>query len=172
MKVNFSSLYNVQHSVDKRVYTRLKESGIEKPDPIYILLAMQVEFFEFINEVGAWKWWKQNQSIDRSRVLDELADIMAFFLSLQNSRDDSVYNELDKGLNELINDYQQYDLKTVLQFVSISIESDDSSLGYAKMMASAISLAKFHLEDLTWEEVEEAYIKKSEENIKRQERDY
>lgn len=172
MKVNFNGLYKVQESVDNEVYKRLKEIREEPIDTGEILLALHVETFEFINELGVWKWWKQSHKINKEKLLDELADIMAFFLSLQNQDTKNIYDEIDSVIEKTIANLEKYSTVWMLKYLSSSIQIGESPMDHIQIMSIAISCAKKNIKDLTWKEIEDAYIKKSEENIKRQKQNY
>ncbi len=78
MRINIKELIPIQKEVDEKVVERLgREPGMEER-----ILALNVELFEYFNAVGTWKWWKHNHVIDREKILDELADCFAFFLSM------------------------------------------------------------------------------------------
>lgn len=169
MKADFKSLMKMQEAVNLTVTKRLEESELKKPTAIDYLIAMHVEFFEFVNELGFWKWWKQNHNLDRENVLDELADIMAFYLEIMLLTEN--VEEKDEMVNEIIENLSEYKKQDILEWVSTSIETG-AEKGHVVVMAIAISLATKVFEDLTWEEIEEAYMKKSQVNIDRQKQDY
>jgi dimeric dUTPase (all-alpha-NTP-PPase superfamily) len=50
------------------------------PPSEHYVFAMNIEISEFMNKLP-WKWWKKNQTVDKADILDELADVMAFWLS-------------------------------------------------------------------------------------------
>lgn len=70
--------------------TQFKVSGMvpgavqdpsERPSPEQVrtyFLALAVELYELMNEFPAWKPWKEPKPVDRDRVIDEFADILAF----------------------------------------------------------------------------------------------
>jgi dimeric dUTPase (all-alpha-NTP-PPase superfamily) len=70
-------LLETQRKVNEVVGLKLKNSPTQED----YALAMHVEVFEFFNEIGTWKWWKHSHLPKKDRVLDELADVIAFFLS-------------------------------------------------------------------------------------------
>ena len=51
-----------------------------KPKYKDYVFAMNIEISEFMNCLP-WKWWKKQQNTNKERVLDELADVLAFWLS-------------------------------------------------------------------------------------------
>lgn len=54
-----------------------------KPTLAQYVLALNVEIGELVNKFP-WKWWKQKQVIVKQDILDELADVLAFWLSAYN----------------------------------------------------------------------------------------
>lgn len=53
------------------------------PTPQQYCFAMNIEISEFLNALP-WKWWKKNQFADKANILDELSDVIAFWLSWYN----------------------------------------------------------------------------------------
>ena len=80
MKINLRELVDIQKKVDERI----KENWNRPVDAEGLILAFNVELFEYFNAIGIWKWWKNNHKIDRFRILDELSDLFAFYISLMN----------------------------------------------------------------------------------------
>ena len=68
LATDFLGLMPIQKGVNKVVNKRLAINDMDFPEPIEYLLAMQVEFFEFLNELGTWKWWKHSHTINREKV--------------------------------------------------------------------------------------------------------
>lgn len=169
METNFDPLQDIQRSVNLKVHERLNENNLEAPTAVNFLTAMQVELFELINELGFWKWWKQNHNVNKEKVLDELADVMAFYLEItliQGKKDTQ-----STFINTLIEELEQFSKEDVLSWITISIEKGDK-MNHPILMGAAITLVIKTLEDVTWEEIQEAYMNKSEVNIERQENNY
>ena len=65
--------------------------------------------FEYFNAVGIWKWWKHSHKINREKILDELADCFAFFLSLVDLQNEIAIHvrqkEIISDIEEEINHY-------------------------------------------------------------------
>ena len=76
MKVYFNDLLVIQRKVDNKIM----EGLAEKPTPEMIYFAMLTEFFELANAIGTWKWWKKKHTLDKDKILDELADVNCIFL--------------------------------------------------------------------------------------------
>lgn len=165
MKTEFNNLLVIQKKVDDVI----SERNEYKPLPEQIYFAMLVEFFEFINKVGLWKWWKQNHIIERAEVLDEVADIIAFFLSYFNSIGGNL-EVFDENIEEVLRQYQEFSIVNITRNIAMSIENGIPQPPEAIMVA-ALHVAKEEL-DATWEEIEEAYAKKSGVNVQRQVNNY
>ena len=166
MKVDFKSLEPIQKEVNETVLERLKVMGKGMPSQMDYLVAMHVEFFEFINAVGTFKFWKHSHNPDKVRVLDELADIIAFFLSI-GKVDDSV----DPVIEETEEELKDYSTLSIIQSVSAAIQTGEETASDLILMGIAVEIARREV-GATWEEIVEAYKKKSEENIKRQKEGY
>lgn len=74
-KERYQKLLETQATFDQRV----PEYNIEN-----IKIAYLVEFFEWWNTLETFKSWKQNKGKPKDVQLDELADLLAFGLSMQN----------------------------------------------------------------------------------------
>jgi dimeric dUTPase (all-alpha-NTP-PPase superfamily) len=57
--------------------------------------ALQSEVNEFSDELGLYKYWKQNHKVDGERILEEFADIFFFWLSIANE-----LNYTDRDLHQ------------------------------------------------------------------------
>jgi dimeric dUTPase (all-alpha-NTP-PPase superfamily) len=168
MKVNFKGLYDLQQTVNNKVAEKMKY----KPDGLDYIVAAHIELFEFINKIGVWKWWKHNHNLDKPAVLDELADIMAFFLSYLLFIEDSTpqRDNVDKLIEDIMEVLKDKDPLLVIKSISYNIETG-AAQRIPTLMAEAIMLAEKYV-GATWEEIETAYTIKSAENIARQERNY
>jgi dimeric dUTPase (all-alpha-NTP-PPase superfamily) len=166
MKTNFKSLEPIQKEVNEIVNARLIENKMALPVQMDYLVAMHVEFFEFINAVGTFKFWKHSHNPDKERVLDELADIIAFFLSI---------GEIDKNADVVISETQdelaEYSTLSIMRSVSAAIQTGEETANDLILMGIAVEIARREV-DATWEDIEAAYKKKSEENIRRQKEGY
>lgn len=142
------------------------------PNSLDFALAALVEVFEFINKIGKFKWWKHNHSYIKEEILDELADVMAFFLSYVISFPNYMENleELDLLIQEYIEGITPFDSLQILRNMTANILSEMPQT-MPLIMAECIVIAAEAIET-NWEEIEDAYIKKSMINIKRQEENY
>lgn len=65
------------------VQNEFAETLSVKPTKSQYALALNIEISEFLNTLP-WKWWKKQQTVNKEKTLDELADILAFWLSWYN----------------------------------------------------------------------------------------
>lgn len=183
MRVNLKELIPIQQKVNLKV----REKMDRDVNPEEFILAFNIELFEFFNAVGIWKWWKHNHKINQEKVLDELADCFAFFLSIvdQSDREKLVdidgedivlafENDVNSHLKKLaeFNDRDAYEtIKDLIVFVGVGNETQIES-GSIQRFAIAIYITTLLFPDLVWEDLVAAYHKKSGINIKRQEINY
>lgn len=166
MKTNFKDLQPIQDEVNAVVNARLIENNMELPVQMDYLVAMHVEFFEFINAVGTFKFWKHSHNPDKARVLDELADVMAFFLSIGEISDN-----VDAVITETETELASYTTLSIIRSVSAAFQSGEEVANDIILMGIAVEIARREV-GATWEEIKEAYETKSAENIKRQQEGY
>ena len=166
MKTNFKDLQPIQDEVNAVVNARLIENNMELPVQMDYLVAMHVEFFEFINAVGTFKFWKHSHNPDKARVLDELADVMAFFLSIGEINDN-----VDAVITETETELASYTTLSIIRSVSAAFQSGEEVANDIILMGIAVEISRREV-GATWEEIKEAYETKSAENIKRQQEGY
>lgn len=181
MKINLKDLVGIQREVDARI----KENWNRPVNAEGLILAFNVELFEYFNAIGVWKWWKNSHVVDRDRVLDELADLFAFYISLVNLKedigDDKIVGVVEEELNLFYEKFDSYAKSSALPHKELVVDfityvAVDSEMDYAitvtERFALAIYLSTLLFDDVTWDEITEAYRKKSAINIKRQDQNY
>jgi hypothetical protein len=122
-------------------------------------------------------------------VLDELADCFAFFLAILNKSEeisqlrlgesiiDSYEKEVQDVLTNLIEN-QEKGLEDPMDLVNNWIliigaaHETEYTISTSNRFAIAIFIAMMLFEDITWEEITNAYRQKSKVNIDRQRGDY
>ena len=145
--------------------------------------ALNVELAEFINTLP-WKWWKKNHVINKEKVLDELADVMAFLFSVY----DVHFNVNVK--NARIGDEQKADiirrayahLKEGFEFglsqspkvkkIQYWPQTDIPSLETNGIRLGILAKLCIKHTDCTLEDIVEAYKRKMEINHQRQKENY
>jgi len=184
MKINIQELMDIQREVNAKVREKM-ERAIEADE---FLLAFNVELFEYFNAIGTWKWWKHSHEINREKVLDELADCFAFFLSaidVENEvsllRDEKeVIPDIEADLNEIFEaltaNFRETDLdrNLVINDLILYVGTDNEIQGILTIerFAIAIFIATLLFDGITWDEITEAYKVKSNVNIQRQVENY
>lgn len=175
--MNLEKSYKMQEELDKHILEKhnLKMSKEELLDNT--ILALLVEVGELANTTRCFKHWSTKGMMDKEIVLDELADVLHFYLSIGNQIGEKyldigvesswIYSTVNYALTfellvlyshlgELGNEYSigGVDLEEVYQSVGDSIFKVIDVLGFSD------------------EEVEQAYLKKHEENYRRQREGY
>ncbi|HDE5618415.1 TPA: dUTPase [Staphylococcus aureus] len=125
-------------------------------------IAYVVEFFEWFNTLETFKNWKKKPGKPLDVQLDELADMLAFGLSIANQQE--VTNEkLEYGLSTLRKDgYLYNESQSVWDFMS-----DVSNVGLEPLSAVIIPLdIAYNLYSI--DQLIDAYKKKMKRNHERQ----
>lgn len=158
-------LLKVQAEVRDEVMKKL-ETPPTKEDHT---LAMHVEVFELFNEIGTWKWWKKSHVVKKDRILDELADVIAFFLSymllLEPTRQAQTAIWMDDNFDQFMD--PEVD---VIRYVSENITTGQAMPPMVLMLASLAATIKTL--NCEWTEIIYAYNQKSKVNIERQKNNY
>ena len=164
-----SKLYNklvelqtIQHEVDGHMEVWEREK---------IITALSEEFHEWYNAIGFFKIWKKHKTPVETQ-LDELADCLAFSLSLLN--DDEKHFEIDRCKIVLNRNTEQH-----IRLMRNEIEHGElfskrvhntvykQSVGFS--IELILNIAMFYY---SFDELFEAYKKKSLVNIQRQKEGY
>ena len=186
MKIQIDNLIPIQQEVNKKVREKLN-NDLDSGD---FVLAFNVEFFEYINAVGTWKWWKHSHEIKKEVILDELADCFAFFLSIVdyenqmrilNETEYDFISKIETELNNILETLKQYVEKRddmvkeelLMDFCKyVGTDNESESVPTVERFTIAIFMATVLFNDITWEDMTEAYKRKSKINIQRQVEDY
>lgn len=172
MEIKLTHLLDLQKEVNAKVREKMdRDVFVEE-----FILAFNVEYFEFMNEIGVWKWWKHNHEINKERVLDELADLYAFFLSILLVMKNIDIEEFEKELTRISNEVyatkdQPYAIEN-LMLISGTDNESDAPVRTINRFGIAIGIARLLFDGITYEEITEAYERKSQVNIDRQNENY
>ena len=169
--MNLDKLYKLQAELDNHILT--KHKILEKMTKEELLnntiLALLVEVGELANATRCFKHWSTKGMMEKEIVLDELADVLHFYLSVGNQ----VNMRWEKGLTnvEEMEWFKSMNTTTLIHNVyywAVKITSNISIYNYVgdSIYKLAINLG------FTDQEVEQAYLKKHEENYRRQEEGY
>ena len=184
MNVNIQELMEIQRDVNKKVMEKL-DAPITGDQ---FILAFNVELFEYFNAIGTWKWWKHGHIVDREKVLDELADCFAFFLSAID-----VESEIAKekeGIEDFIETVEMQIADYIISLTQYKADTEDTLIAITELItyigtdneikgvttverfAIAIFIAIAMFPGITWDQITAAYKLKSIINKERQEEDY
>lgn len=135
-------------------------------------IAYVVEFFEWFNTLETFKNWKKKPGKALDVQLDELADILAFGLSIDNQQgeDEDLLNAIIKAIEEDGKSYPDFDLskpdvmKSVVTNVPlVALENSDVSKVFTLALPFGLA-AQFY----TIDQLITAYKSKMEVNHARQ----
>lgn len=132
-------------------------------------LAMHIELFELFNEIGTWKWWKHSHIVKKDRVLDELADVMAFFLSYMLLLEPAKQAQVALWMDDNFDEFMDPEVD-VIRFVSENITNGEQMPPMVLMLAALAATIKTL--NCEWTEIIYAYNEKSKVNIERQRNNY
>lgn len=157
-------LYKLQLELDQYVAKNLdmveKFNWVEYVDKR--IFALKVEVAELANEVAFFKYWKQSHVMDRGKALEELADVMHFFLSVGISRKYTFVQELDPLA------WKKVPMEQLFQYL---MNNNFDSSGKWKNGFEQLICIGFKL-GYTAKEMIQAYKDKREKNFGRQKNGY
>ena len=177
--MNLSKLYKLQAELDKHIIEKhnIKMNKEELLDNT--ILALLVEVGELANTTRCFKHWSTKKMMQRGIVIEELADVIHFYLSIGNQAGFR-WNKMKKtNYNPLWNEETNSSLTFIFSiiYIEISAISNDThnnegnnDFSYQKIGRNISRLME--VLGFTDEEVEQAYLKKHEENYKRQREGY
>lgn len=158
-------LLKTQAGVRDEVMKKLKTAPTKEDHT----LAMHVEVFELFNVIGTWKWWKHSHVPNKERILDELADVMAFFLSYMLLLEPQKQAQMSIWMDDNFDEFMDKDVD-VIRYVSESI-TDGQTLPPMVLMLCSLA-ATIKTLNCEWTEIIYAYNEKSKVNIERQKNNY
>jgi dimeric dUTPase (all-alpha-NTP-PPase superfamily) len=176
--MNFKQLYIMQSKLDDHILeNNFKRTG-EKIWKVELLekttLALLVEIAELANATRCFKHWSTKGAMGSQVILDELADVWHFYLSIGNQSGVNYNNEKDIKLfmsgKELTNILLDLYEDIIFLSGSTAFWTPEYINNYIKTGQRLMLLNKEL--GFTNGEVEEAYNKKHEENYKRQANGY
>ena len=166
--MEFTRIIEKQKEVIEAVRARNIGSGFEVEsweELENLTFAFHVELMELANEVGFFKHWKQSHEPDRATVLEELVDCFAFLMHVAIIKG---YVNMFKGIHADEFMVENADLMSL--FFELKRNNLESSGQTIQALYHLVLLtAKLGFTDV---ELEQAYMDKSEKNIKRQKEGY
>ena len=171
--MNLNKFYELQKELDKTILENERgRTGKEMNKNTLLeqtILALLVEVGELANTTRCFKHWSKKGPMGKEIILDELADVWHFYLSLGNQmviRTNKPLVLTGYTLTQLfIKTYEKASRLTEIESSSLFIRNTYKSLGVL-----IYSLGKEL--GFTDKEVEQAYLKKHEENYRRQREGY
>ena len=156
--MNFTKIAEMQKTLDES-YSKngfFNNQYIEQKR----LVAILVEIGEFANEYAPFKYWKQNKNINRKKVVEEFIDGIHFFSTFINKLKIDPKNIQANIKSEDMSLQLLYTFKAVLNtFENINkknmLEAFEVFLGNAKLL------------NISFQEIENAYIEKNKINFNR-----
>ncbi len=160
--MNLEKLYKMQDELDKYI---IKNRNIVMSDEELLdntILALLVEVGELANTTRCFKHWSTKGIMEKDIVLEELADVLHFYLSIGNQL----------GEKWMLLDYEKKSLGLIKDFKRLYFWASRKIdyMAYHEIGDVIYNISK-HL-GFTDEEVEQAYLKKHDENYRRQEEGY
>lgn len=167
--MNFKELISIQEKLDIYIFENTKLSRKETRDRRFF--ALKTEICEFANEIGFFKYWKQNHVIKREKLLEEATDCLHFILSLFLD-----YNEMfrKKGkihFDEICNKFEDLNNikprkeNPIILFHKILRKNFDI-LAYPHLVGTFFNILV--QQNITKEELVDAYMRKNKINYERQ----
>lgn len=178
-EMNLEKLYKLQAELDNHILSNeIKRTGKEIDKDLLLdqtILALLVEVGELANATRCFKHWSIKGAESKERILDELADVWHFYLSIGNQIGEKIelpnigfeteYKCNKAKINTFLQLYIYISRLAEVSFDSLYRDDAYMNIGYwLIMLRSALGF--------TDEEVEQAYMKKHEENYKRQREGY
>jgi dimeric dUTPase (all-alpha-NTP-PPase superfamily) len=184
--MNLKKLFELQRQLDERI---IREKGIEGQDLLpQKILALQVELGELANEWRGFKFWSNDQKPRREKIhysasyvplrksdplLEEYVDCLHFILSI--GLELNIAPKLITGIYECPNVLEQFN--SVFEDVSHFWSSVNEDWGYESQVEFYVEIfrgfkALGRMLGFTWEQIEEAYLRKNAVNHQHQESGY
>lgn len=123
------------------------------------IFAFKVEFGEFANETGWFKYWKKSHVINQDHALEELADCIHFLLAI------GIYCKYEQHVPEL--DWQRWDFLDEQELYTSIMESGLHSSGQWKSVFEYLICIGVKA-GFSIEQIELNYYLKNQKNIERQ----
>lgn len=169
--MNLEKLYKMQEELDSYIWTKHKTLDKLSKEELLdnTILALLVEVGELANATRCFKHWSTKGMMEKEVILDELADVLHFYLSIGNQKN----MRWEKGLTNVaeMEWFKSMSTTTLIHnmyYWAVKITSNISIYNY---VGDSIYKLAINLE-FTDEEIEQAYLKKHEENYRRQREGY
>jgi dimeric dUTPase (all-alpha-NTP-PPase superfamily) len=162
--MDFRELYNMQRYLDEKI---VKQHGLEKKTLVQKrILALYVEIGELANETRCFKFWSLKPSNTRDKILEEYVDGIHFILSLGISLS---FEKVQLKVNEPVHTDLVQQFSTVFQAVA-RFDKEKKEKNFLEVFENYVILGQKL--SFSFEEIVNAYKRKNEVNIERQENGY
>lgn len=167
--MNLDKLYKMQEELDNHILEKHNSKMSKEKLLDNTILALLVEVGELANTTRCFKHWSTKGMMDKEVVLDELADVIHFYLSIGNQVGFKVKTiKSHEYLGNMTNLFN-FIYRLASGLTNTDIKNVNSHAYYNIGIGIKVLT---HLLGFTDEEVEQAYLKKHEENYRRQEEGY
>lgn len=166
-EMNIKRLFEVQETVDNAIAAKMPADweGFGSWQSLdHRKFAFRVEVMELANEIGFFKDWKHSHTINKEETLEELADCIAFLLSVGLT---SNYHKVLESI-EPFEVYESYDYDGLFDMLT---DIHISNMGKFQLAFSLLLGIGLRL-GATEADIVDAYLAKSNKNIERQESGY
>ena len=173
--MNLEKLYKMQEELDNHILENIKNrTGKEMGKGVLLentVLALQVEVAELANATRCFKHWSVKESEARERLLEELADVWHFYLSVGNQIGMANARIEHYHKREELKD-DKYD-RITQEFTRLMLTGGTFYYDREWYCTWGYRLEVLgEMLGFTDEEVEQAYLRKHEENYRRQREGY
>ncbi|PEM10748.1 dUTP diphosphatase [Bacillus wiedmannii] len=164
--LNIQMIFEAQDKLNRKV---VEVHGLEGKNLTGdVTQALYTELGELSNEIGFFKYWKKNKTINKARQNDEWADCMHFMASLGNK-----YDHVDSILSDRVKDVMKRDIDHCMNkeisyrilFEELYKTNFNNEYEYAISLASLITIG-LKL-GMSYEDMEKAYFEKNQVNYDR-----
>lgn len=161
----FEKLFEMQAGLDRYITENHQLQNEDLFDRK--VLALLVEIGELANETRSFKFWSLKPSSEKKVILEEFVDGIHFILSLglEFGFHKQLHHLSEASPKGNINEQFLQVFKAVSHFRETKGFSD-----YVKVLENYLQLAA--MLDITYEEMEQAYIEKNKVNYERQQNSY
>ncbi|MDJ1645825.1 dUTP diphosphatase [Mycoplasma phocimorsus] len=160
--MNLKKIFEKQLILDEAIFNRSKKiHNIHSFDEIkrLTIIALIIELGEFMNEIETFKYWKKTRKDNKSKILDELADVLHFATSW------AIRKNIDSNIKPVIySEDPNEQFIEIMKWVNKWFDEDTKeNIKYTiELIFGLASMVGFNDE-----EIEDSYMKKNQINFKR-----
>ena len=110
-----------------------------------IQVALITEIGELVQELKSeWNYWKNStEKFNKSKVLEELSDVLHFYLSYINAKDEETKGKVIPFLDEFLVDHSKKDLSSRSLEDTLLVLSDFKILTENKVLGSVLAVSEY-----------------------------